>query len=501
MKQYICFVLIGLLLVLVTACSKNTATPSPITPAAVEPSATPTSAPGVTPTNQPSFTVAPSATPEVVSTSALPPVNQIAGVEMSSISEEEGLGLIAESGVRWVRRNALQWPLVEPAEGERKWNAVAALEQDLIRASEEGLQVILIVRGTPDWASKNQGVPCGVIRADKLEVYATFLYDVVKRYSAPPYNVRYWELGNEPDVAPQGLPAGSPFGCWGDPADPYFGGGVYAGMLEVAYPQIKAADPQAQVLMGGLLLDCDPLDPPLDDNGQKRDCHPSLYLEGVLKAGGGEYFDGVSFHAYDFYWIEPLYWNPGWHSNSETTGPALINKARYLRSLLDQYGYSDKYLVNSEVALLCGRDGKEAVCQSDDFQHAKANYVAQANASALAEGLRANIWFSVSGWRASALISADLEPNLAYDALKFSAAQLGGSKFSRDVTQYPGVKGYEFVRSDGSRIWILWALDGQEHTLEMEKLPAAVYDVFGNVLNAANDQTIGAAPVYMEWIP
>jgi hypothetical protein len=226
--------------------------------------------------------------------------------------------------------------------------------------------------------------------------------------------------------------------------------------------QIKAADPQAR-LMGRLLLDCDPLDPPLDDNRQKRDCHPSLYLEGVLKAGGGEYFDGVSFHAYDFYWIKPLYWNPGWHSDSETTGPALINKARYLRSLLDQYGYSDKYLVNSEVALLCGRDGKEEVCQSDDFQHAKANYVAQANASALAKGLRANIWFSVSGWRASALISADLEPNLAYDAFKIQR-RTSGSKFSRDVTQYPGVKGYEFVRSDGSRIWMLWALDGQEHT-------------------------------------
>jgi hypothetical protein len=59
-------------------------------------------------------------------------VDQIAGVEMSSISEKEGLGLIAESGVRWVRRNALQWPLVEPAEGSANGTPVADLEQDLI---------------------------------------------------------------------------------------------------------------------------------------------------------------------------------------------------------------------------------------------------------------------------------------------------------------------------------------------------------------------------------
>ena len=38
--------------------------------------------------------------------------------------------------------------------------------------------------------------------------------------------------------------------------DPYYGGGYYAEMLKIVYPQIKAADPEAQILIGGLLLFC-----------------------------------------------------------------------------------------------------------------------------------------------------------------------------------------------------------------------------------------------------
>lgn len=486
-----------LLLILATSCNKAPATPTPALVVTAAPSATVASS--ATPSALPPATQTPPVAPEAAA--VLATASQVAGIEMDKISQEGGLGLVAESGVHWVRRNALLWPQVEPSEGARNWDAVAALEQDLIRAAENDLQLILIVRGTPAWAQKNEGVSCGPIRTDKLAAYASFLSDAVKRYSAPPYNVRYWELGNEPDVPSQDLPAGSPFGCWGDAADAYYGGGAYAEMLKAVYPKIKAVDSQIQVLVGGLLLDCDPLDPPVDANGQKRDCQPSLYLEGILNAGGGEYFDGVSFHAYDFYWIEPLYWNPGWHSSSETTGPALINKARYLRALLDQYDYPDKYLVNSEVALLCGRDGQEAVCQADDFQNAKANYAAQSNASALAEGLRANIWFSALGWRASGLMSADLEPYPIYAALKFSAAQLEGARFSKALTAYPGVKGYEFVRPDGDRLWFLWALDGEEHQLDLESLPAAVYDVFGSPIDSNQQQVLGAAPIYIEWAP
>jgi hypothetical protein len=83
------------------------------------------------------------------------------------------------------------------------------------------------------------------------------MHDLVARYSVPPYNVKYWELWNEPDVDPAlaGLIGGDiPFGCWGDSTDPYYGGGYYAEMLKAVYPRIKAADPQAQVARGRIAL-------------------------------------------------------------------------------------------------------------------------------------------------------------------------------------------------------------------------------------------------------
>jgi hypothetical protein len=178
---------------------------------------------------------------------------------MHRIAPGGGLQLVKDSGAYWVRKNALLWSEVEPQEGARNWEAIANLEAELKNAADSGLQTILIVRSTPAWAQKLPGVSCGQILPEKMGAFGAFLHDVVSRYSQPPYNVRYWELGNEPDVDPAFVDANSIFGCWGDQTDPEgYGGGVYAEMLKVAYPQIKAVDPQAQVLIGGLLLDCDP---------------------------------------------------------------------------------------------------------------------------------------------------------------------------------------------------------------------------------------------------
>ena len=76
-------------------------------------------------------------------------------------------------------------------------------------------------------------------------------------------------------------------------------------------------------------------------------------MEGILKYDGGPYFDIISFHAYDYYGDTlGLYGNGSWNSISNTTGPVMIAKARYLRSLLATYRYPEKKLVNTESGLL-----------------------------------------------------------------------------------------------------------------------------------------------------
>ena len=449
----------------------------------------------------PEATLPPSA-PTVTATPA-PTRIPIVGVEMHSISPQGGLDKVREAGVYWVRRNALIWADVEPQEGIRNWEAAAGLEQELQLAAEQGFEVILIVHKTPAWARQLPALSCGPVREDKLETYASFIKDAVARYSVPPFNVKFWELGNEPDIGREFAGPDMVFGCWGESGDAYYGGEYYSELLKASYPQMKAADPQAQVMVGGLLLDCDPINPPEEPagSGKLKNCTPALFLEGVLKNGGGDYFDGVSFHAYDYYAGElGKYQNPNWHSSWDSTGPGLIEKTRYLRELLASYGHPEKFLINTEGALICGRDGTEAPCQTDEFALTKAYYIPQLYASTLASGLDATVWYSLFGWRGSQLLNAIDAPLPGYEAFKFAGTQFQNATSAVQVNQFPGVKGYEVTRGE-QRLWILWSGDGDTHTVRLPSTPAAVYNVFGGVLPAGQEVEINLAPVYIELAP
>lgn len=425
------------------------------------------------------------------------------GIEMHNMTFDGGLGLVAQAGTDWVRRNALLWSDVEPRQGDRNWSAVSKLEVEIGNIANEGIDLLLIIRRTPEWAQAYPGVYCGIMREDVIEDFADFMYDVVARYSAPPYNVKYWEIANEPDIDPSQVEADAVYGCLGDQNAANFGGSYYAKILRAVYPKVKAADPEAQLIVGGLLLDCDPNNPPrlTSTTGKEKDCSSARYLEGILKAGGGEYFDGVSFHAYDYYYGElGKYGNMNWQSEWNTTGPVLVAKSKYLQFTLFQYGYQDKYLINSEVALICGSTGEEAECNSDAFELTKAYYAAQAYAAALSENLVANIWYSVSGWRGSRIIGPNLSPKPVYDAYLFSASILKGLDYTRVLDIENQVSGFEFV-SETSRVWMLWSLDGSVYSIDLPSEPDAVYDVFGTRKMAQQEITITVEPVYIVFTP
>jgi hypothetical protein len=225
-------------------------------------------------------------------------------------------------------------------------------------------------------------------------------------------------------------------------------------------------------------------------------------LEGILKSGGGDYLDGVSFHAYDYYFGEEgSYGNAGWHSTSDTTGPVLSAKVSYLRSLLNTSGFPEKELLNTELAVLCGRDGREDYCQTEEYANTKAYYVAQANAAAFDSGLRANLWYSLTGWRGSGLVDSKLQPNVAFQAYKVAASQFNDAIYLGKVTQYPGIMGYQF-ENESNVFWLLWSLDGQEHILQLDSVPSAIMDVFGETLENTGGslkEVKISAPIYIEW--
>jgi hypothetical protein len=430
------------------------------------------------------------------------PHQPLIGIHIDNLLSPEQLSLFKNAGGYWTRFDGFFWDLIEPletVEPSYHWDKVN--EAALKSATQAGAQVVAIVHFAPNWAQKYPGVACGPIAPAALDNFARFMNALVQRYSQPPYNVKYWEIGNEPDIDHNFVDPHSPFGCWGDQNDPYYGGGYYADMLKASYEQVKSADLQAKLLIGGLLLDCDPTNPPETslNSGQYKNCTSSRFLEGILRNGGGNFFDGVSFHAYDYYGNQAgKYSNPNWHSVWNTTGPVFIAKASFIHDELATYGLSDKLLVNTELALLCGRDGTEAPCRAQDFDLTKAYYLAQANAAALANGVDANIWYSLNGWRGSGLVDGSSKTNSAYEADQFSATELKDAAFVGEVSDFPGINGYEF-NQEGKRVWLLWSLDGDKHDIKLPTPPTHIWDTFGKALPAEADLTITLAPIYLEW--
>ena len=113
-----------------------------------------------------------------------------------------------------------------------------------------------------------------------------------------------------------------------------------------------------------------------------------MFLEGILRNGGAPYFDGISFHSYDFYQgPSGQYSNPNWQSAWNTTGPDITAKAEFIKSLLNTYHVSGKFLMNTESGIICD------TCSSDPtFEMTKAYYVAQAYAAAMSSPV-------LTGWR------------------------------------------------------------------------------------------------------
>jgi hypothetical protein len=181
------------------------------------------------------------------------PFQTVFGVEMPQIINKNGLAEVAEAGTTWVRLNGALWADIEPDQaGQRDWSALSSLEEQLKNAAYRGLKVILIVRKTPVWAQKVPGSYCGPIAEEDLAAFGDFLKELVSRYSRHPFNVKYWELWNEPDVDPALADyiggADNQFGCWGNITDAYYGGGYYGEMLKAVYPKIKEADREPRSL-------------------------------------------------------------------------------------------------------------------------------------------------------------------------------------------------------------------------------------------------------------
>lgn len=445
------------------------------------PTATLTPGPTVTPVVTPSITT--TATPEdrriwVPLILREHPLLTISGIESADLSASADA--IRAHGASWTRRNAAQWRDLEPTPGARNWAAYAALDAELAHASLLNLNTILILRSAPVFARKYPASSCGPVRDDQLPAYGRYVHDVVARYSAFPYKVRYFEIENEPDAPLHNGEA--PYGCWGLVNETYRGGEQFVPALKTAYLAAKQADLSAVVLVGGMLANCDPVNPPAG-----MDCSWTRFFEGVLRAGGAPYFDGLSFHTYEYYYDAPGRWgNRNWDSDAATTGPVLHAKTAYFKALLARYGVRGKELFDTEVALLCWTCTVRSAYETD-----KAWYLAEVMAAGKAEGLSAVLWYSYEGWLGSGLAGTP-----ALSALGASNRFIGTADYVGRISA-AAVTGYKFTHA-GQEIWLVRARSGAA-TLTLPTLPAAMFDALGAPLAPTLQLSLTAQPLYVIW--
>ncbi len=369
-----------------------------------------------------------------VRNAGLPPVF---GIEMARLNAERGIDLVTSSGTVWVRRNALPWKHIEPERGGGyRWDHpyVQELEQEIIRASQLGINLVLVVHGNPAWAVTPYSADCAPINPQHYGDFARFMAAAVERYSRPPFNLKYWEIANEPD-APINT-TDNVFGCWGVEGDPYFGGRAFGEMLKIVVPAMKAVNREIIVLNGGLLLDAPFVE------GKSKDTS-GRFFEGMLVAGAGPLIDIISFHTYIFHQT------PG----QAPLGPPEDWRVAYLRGMLRRYNLPERPMIRTETALLC-------VVITPECRWAQADLIGRTYARTVRDGLLATIWYiyDQDGFHNTALIEPyDVwVPRPAYFAYRHTARMLSAASYVGPIAGLPAsAEGYGFTRGNQT-VYIYW---------------------------------------------
>jgi GH35 family endo-1,4-beta-xylanase len=220
---------------------------------------------------QPQPAAKPTSAPHLVPTSLFGMNLYLTGLERSANQASQLGALAAAGGVKWSREE-LSWANIEPnSKGAFSWGTY---DQRIGYNTTNGLSVVGMLLTTPSWAS---GVPRSAegwywYEPLNQQDYFDFVRAAVNRWKS---QIHVWEIWNEPEAE----------GTWRC-ATPCDRAARYATLLAGAYATIKAEDPDARVLIGGLYVH--------DTNNVGM-----AFLNSVVAASGGAInFDGLSIHTF-----------------------------------------------------------------------------------------------------------------------------------------------------------------------------------------------------------
>jgi hypothetical protein len=208
--------------------------------------------------------------------------------EFFGIVEGQALNLQDYDGMATARirtqRHLLDWSTIQPSRGSFAW---ASVDQSVGRLASRGIRPAPFVWGNPGWVGGSRATPPLESTADR-DAWRNFLKAAVARYgpggsywangyrqqfgqNATPWPIQSWQIWNEPNLAKFFAPNPS--------------AGKYAQLLRISHAAITSQDPQARIVLAGMVAYTD---------RKAWDFLDDLYGVGNVKGS----FDAAALHPY-----------------------------------------------------------------------------------------------------------------------------------------------------------------------------------------------------------
>ncbi len=178
----------------------------------------------------------------------------------------QALNLLRQAGFGWAKVQ-IRWEYYEGSRGNISWGE---MDNIVNTAQQYGARVIFSVVTSPSWARPGKGYHGP---PDNFDDYANFVGAVAARYRG---RVQAYEIWNEQNY----------YAEWNGPGQ--MNAASYVDLLRRAYGAIKAADPNAIVISGGLTPGGNVGDLVIDD---------VTFMEQMYQAGLKNYSDVIGVHA------------------------------------------------------------------------------------------------------------------------------------------------------------------------------------------------------------
>lgn len=429
--------------------------------------------------------------PDASRTAAASPLNDAIGIDFIS----NGSGYFTADRYRWAKEAGAawnRWPMywneIELQPGQFDYSKPDAT---VAADTAQGLKILGILMSTPDWASTattsgltavpppprvgqkpepayaelqaaglqaaspatyparglglpifadgtDVGAPGKAINQDNL--WARYVQRSVDRYKG---RIKAWEVWNEADFN----------AFWNGTLEDY------ARLLKVAYTVIKATDPAATVVMGGMAF------------WMQQDFFPRLLAvinRDPAAAANGYYFDVTAWH---------------WYSQADL----LYDRTITVQQQMERAGIRGKKVWITETNLPVCEDppmgDKNIGCSKGTHRGTpaqQADFVVQAIAYALAAGVERVFLFQLYDDNLGfgeyyGLVRNDGTPRPALQAAKFAAAQFQDITEAYRLTSARGrLELITMLTTDGRRLRLLWSRAGQPMSQQLPMEGAAL---------------------------